>query len=383
VSALERRLAGVFGDDAPIAPGTGWISGVLGVFLGALAIGAVLCLHFPSLLTAPELRAVYPMPAVRGLIQAGIIVAFACGLLSTVLRRRKALGLAAMALALGATLLGGADVPVATPVPHRPHLGLDWFLLSLFLSALVFVPLERAAPLRRAQRVLRPGWMTDLGWFFTSHVAVQALSLVVMWPAVALAPRLALPALQAWVVGLPLVVQLGLILVVADLAQYGLHRAFHEVPLLWRFHRVHHSSTAIDWLAGSRLHLVDVVVTRGLVLLPLAVLGFAPSAIYAYLTFVSLHAVFIHANFAPRAGWLERVLVMPHFHHWHHADELAAVNRNYAVHLPWIDRLFGTAYEPARWPSGYGLADGRAPDGVLAQLAWPFTGDRAPRRATP
>ena len=59
------------------------------------------------------------------------------------------------------------------------------------------------------------------------------------------------------------------------------------------------------------------------------------------------------------------------------------MNRNYAVHLPWIDRLFGTAYEPVRWPSGYGLADGGAPDGVLAQLAWPFTAGRAPRRATP
>jgi lathosterol oxidase len=341
-----------------------------------LAVGAVLCLHFPALLTAPELRAVYPMGVVRGFIQAGIVVGFASGLLSTVLRRRKALGLAGMGLGFVATLLGGADVPVATPVPVVPHLGLDWFLLSLFLSALVFVPLERLAPLRPEQHAFRPGWVTDLGWFFTSHVTVQALSLVIMWPAVALAPRLAVPALQSAVAALPLIVQFAAALLVADLTQYGLHRAFHEVPLLWRFHRVHHSSTAIDWLAGSRLHLVDVVVTRGLVLLPLAVLGFAPPAIYAYLTFVSLHAVFIHANFAPRAGWLERVVVMPHFHHWHHAAEPEAVNRNYAVHLPWLDRLFGTAYEPSRWPSGYGLTGETAPDGVLAQLAWPFRRNR-------
>jgi sterol desaturase/sphingolipid hydroxylase (fatty acid hydroxylase superfamily) len=376
VATIERRLARAFGDGAPMALVTGWASGVLGVFLGTLAIGAVLCLHFPSLLTAPQLRAVYPMPFVRGVIQGGILVAFASGLLSTLLRRRKALGLAAMGLAVVATLLGGADVPVATPVPTRPHLGLDWFLLSLLLTALLFVPLERLRPLRPAQGTFRKDWTTDLGWFFTSHVTVQALSLVVMWPAAALAPRLAVPALQAAVATLPLVVQFVAIVLVADLTQYAVHRAFHEVPVLWRFHRVHHSSTAIDWLAGSRLHLADVVVTRGLVLVPLAVLGFAPAAIYAYLTFVSVHAVFIHANFAPRAGWLERMIVMPHFHHWHHADELAAVNRNYAVHLPWIDRVFGTAYEPARWPSGYGLADGTAPAGVVAQLLWPFRGPR-------
>jgi lathosterol oxidase len=372
MTIVERRLARLFADDAPGTFGTGWISGAASVFLGALAVGAVLCLHFPASLTAPELRAVYPMPLIRRLIQGGIVVAFVAGLLSTVLRRRKALGLAGMGLAAVATLLGGADVPVAAPVPEAPHLGLDWFLLSLFLWALVFVPLERAAPLRPEQGIFRSGWTTDLGWFFASHVAVQALSLVVMWPAVAIAPRLAVPALQAEVAALPTVVQFLLVLVAADLAQYAVHRAFHEVPLLWRFHRVHHSSRALDWIAGSRLHLVDVVVTRGLVLLPLAVLGFAPSAIYAYLTFVSLHAVFIHANFAPRAAWLERVLVMPHFHHWHHAAEPEAVDRNYAVHLPWIDRMFGTAHEPERWPRAYGVAGETAPEGLAAQLAWPF-----------
>jgi lathosterol oxidase len=369
---LEERLTRTFGDDAPVGFGSGWISGVLAVFLGTLALGAVLCLHFPALLTAPELRAVYPMALVRGLIQAGIVVAFASGFVSALLRRRKALGLAGMGLAALASLLGGADVPVATPVPVVPHLGLDWFLLIVLVWSLLFVPLERAAPLRPEQGIFRREWVTDLGWFFTSHVSVQVLSLVVMWPAVALAPRLAIPALQTTVSALPVAVQFAAILLVADLMQYWLHRAFHEVPVLWRFHRVHHSSAVIDWLAGSRLHLLDVVVTRGLVLLPLAVLGFAPPAIYAYLTFVSLHAVFIHANFRPRAAWLERVLVMPHFHHWHHAAEPEAVNRNYAVHLPWLDRLFGTAYVPARWPLRYGLSGERAPAGVLAQLLWPF-----------
>ena len=370
--SLELRISLAFGDDAPGSFGSGWISGVLAVFLGTIALGAVLCLHFPAVLTAPELRAVYPMPVVRELIRTGIVVAFGSGLVSALLRRRKALGLTGMGLALVASLLGGADVPVATPVPAVPHLGLDWFLLNILLWSLLFVPLERAAPLRPEQGVFRRDWVTDLGWFFTSHVAVQALSLVVMWPAVALAPRLAVPALQGWIAGSPIAVQFAAILLVADLTQYWLHRAFHEVPVLWRFHRVHHSSEVIDWLAGSRLHLLDVVATRGLVLLPLAVIGFAPPAIYAYLTFVSLHAVFIHANFRPRAGWLERVLVMPHFHHWHHAAEPEAVNRNYAVHLPWLDRLFGSAYVPARWPSSYGLAEGHAPAGVFAQLAWPF-----------
>src|SRR5690606_17877607 len=61
----------------------------------------------------------------------------------------------------------------------------------------------------------------------------------------------------------PLALQfLGCVLV-ADLTQYGIHRAFHRVPWLWRFHAVHHSVETMDWIAGSRLHLVDVIVTRG------------------------------------------------------------------------------------------------------------------------
>ncbi len=93
--------------------------------------------------------------------------------------------------------------------------------------------------------------------------------------------------------------------------QYWIHRAFHHVPWLWRFHAVHHSSRVLDWLAGSRLHVVDVIATRGLVLVPVFLLGFSRGALYAYLVLVSFHAVFIHANVRFRFGWLDRVIATP------------------------------------------------------------------------
>lgn len=93
-------------------------------------------------------------------------------------------------------------------------------------------------------------------------------------------------------------VQFAAIVVLADLTQYRIHRAFHTVPALWRIHAVHHSSEVMDWLAGSRLHVIDVLATRGLVLVSIVLLGFARPALYAYLVFVSFHAVFIHANVA-------------------------------------------------------------------------------------
>ena len=182
---------------------------------------------------------------------------------------------------------------------------------------------------------------------------------------------------QTIVQALPLVVQFALIVLVADLAQYAVHRAFHAVPLLWRFHRVHHSVTHMDWLAGSRLHLVDVIVTRGLVLLPIVMLGFDPVAVFAYLGFVSVHAVFIHANFAPRSPWLERWIAMPRYHHWHHAIEPAATDKNFAVHLPMIDRWFGTHYMPDQiWPNGYGVAGLSLPDGYGKQFLSPLANPR-------
>lgn len=112
--------------------------------LGALGFGAVLCLRYPDWLTTPDMRAVYPMDLVRALIQLALTTAFAFGVLNTVLNRRpRSLGMAGMGLALLATLLGGAEVPIGTIQDKRTHIGLDWFVLNLFFLALLFVPLER------------------------------------------------------------------------------------------------------------------------------------------------------------------------------------------------------------------------------------------------
>jgi lathosterol oxidase len=241
------------------------------------------------------------------------------------------------------------------------------------LLAAVFVPVERLAPRRSEQDVFRPEWTTDLTHFAMSHLMVQITVVLTMLPAAVFFRWAISPWLQDRVAAQPLAVQFLEVVLVADLAQYAVHRAFHRVPWLWRFHAVHHSSRAMDWLAGSRLHLLDIVVTRGLSFVPLYVLGFAPPAVYAYLVFVSFHAVFIHANVRFRAPWLEWLVVTPRFHHWHHAAHPEAVDKNFAVHLPWLDRLFGSAHFPAeRWPDAYGLAGHPVPAGYWRQLAWPF-----------
>src|SRR6185436_834686 len=135
---------------------------------------------------------------------------------------------------------------------------------------------------------------------------------------------------------------------------------------------VHHSSPAMDWLAAFRLHVAEALVVRAVVLTPLVMLGVSNTALTVYLVFVSFHALFIHSNFAPPLRWLEPLLVTPRLHHFHHGADRDSIDKNFAVHVPWLDRLFGTFHAPpGQWPPVYG-ADGEvAPEGYLAHFVWP------------
>jgi len=351
--------------------GSGWTSGVFAVSSGVLALGAVVCMLFPDLLTTPDARPLYPLAAIRALVHFLIVAALGLGTLSLVLSRRLPLGLAGLALAVVALLLGGSQVEIGAVSGRPAWIGLDWFLLNLFVLGLVFVPLEVLFARLPEQGFFRVGWLTDLLHFMVSHLLVQVTVLLTLAPA-ALFFRWAVDSrLQAAVAAQPAVVQFVAIVVVADLAEYAIHRLFHRVPWLWRFHAIHHSSRTMDWLAGSRIHLVDAIVTRALAFVPLYVLGFSPGPVYAYLVFVSFHAVFLHANVYFRFGPLDHVIGTPRFHHWHHA--VHPVDRNFAIHLPVIDRLFGTHYlPPGQWPGDYGIAGHPVPEPYPRQLVYPF-----------
>lgn len=367
-----RRAAGFFRGTGH-AFGSGWISGMLSVLAGALGYGAVLCLLFPDRLTMPDARPLYPIALVRALVHSLLVIGFGLGVLSVLLRRRKTLGLTGIALSVAGTVLGGAGIRVADSVTGTWTIGLDWLLLNLLVLALLFVPLERVFPLRPGQPILRFGWTTDLMHFAMSHLAVQVTVLLTMLPAALFFRWAVSPRIQTMVAAQPYLLQFVEILLVADLAEYTVHRMFHRVPWLWRFHSVHHSSQTMDWLAGSRLHLVDIVLTRGLSFVPLYLLGFAQPVLYAYLIFVSFHAVFLHANVRFGLTPLEPFLVLPRFHHWHHAAHAEAVDKNFALHLPVIDRMFGTAYLPTgRWPEQYGIAGNPVPEGYWRQLIRPL-----------
>ncbi len=372
---IEQKINEFFGDADSTGLGTGWWSGILSVFFGFLSFGAVLVLHFPQLLSSPELRAHYPMHTMRMLIQFLIVGAILFGIISSIRRRKKVLALTGMLLAIAATALGGSSVQINEAPKGGLGIGLDWFLLDLLLMALIYVPLERLWPQYPQQGTFRKEWTLDVVYFMSTHLPLQILSFLVLLPATQATKYLGVPVIQQAIARIPWVLQFFLAIVVADVAEYFIHLALHKVPFLWRFHAVHHSSKALDWIAGSRSHFVDDTLVRGFILVPL-MLGFSQSVILAYLIFVTLHATWTHCNFGPNAKWLEKFLVMPRYHHWHHTSQAEAIDRNFAIHFPWIDRIFGTYYFPETWPENYGLAGEEISPSFVRQTIDPFMGKK-------
>ncbi|MBA4019788.1 MAG: sterol desaturase [Pirellula sp.] len=354
--------------------GTGWLSGTAAVILAVIGFGTVLCLRYPDLLTVPDARAFYNVGVVRAALHLVLISAFALGAVSIVLRESKVLGFSAMALVLAAAILGGSRAQESANIETDVYFGLDWFLLNLILTGIIFVPLERLFRLRD-QPIFRVEWREDLFYFFVSSLLVQGLTYLSMAPSMAILKHAdAWSTLRAWVASQPVIVQFFEIMFFTDLVQYWMHRAFHRVSFLWHFHAVHHSAQSMDWIAGSRMHFFEIIVLRGLTIIPTYALGFSEPAMYAYIFFVYLFSTFVHSNlrwtFGPFSTWF----VTPRFHHWHHGIEREAIDVNFAVHFPILDRIFGTYYLPpdGKWPSGYGIK-GPMPKGFLRQFLYPFT----------
>ena len=139
--------------------GHGWISGALSVTLGSIGVGAVLCFHYPWVLTMPELREIYPLPYIRALLHLILVSSFVLGVVSIILRRSKVAGLTGIGLTLIAALMGGSRVPIDGEMTDGPFLGLDWFLLNLIVFSALF---ERYEQLRHGKKILLRADCTDL-----------------------------------------------------------------------------------------------------------------------------------------------------------------------------------------------------------------------------
>ena len=342
----------------PTAFGHGFISGLVSAILGITGLGLVVALRVPQIFAFAELRPLRSFAYLQAVIHLVLVTSFLLGSVSAWLRTNKTLALTGIGCTLVAALLGGSQVAIGTDEGKTSWLGVDFFVLNLVLYSAAFVPLERLFALRPGQPVFRSQWVVDLTYFFLNSLLIEVLTILTLVPVSILFDWARLEGVRNAIGLLPLAVQVPALLLVADFTQYWVHRAFHRSGWLWPFHAIHHSIEQMDWLAGSRLHLVDVIVTRGLTYVPIFVLGFSERALMVYVFIVAVQATFIHANVKWTFRGLQRIVATPAFHHWHHSAEPQSIDKNFAVHTPAWDLLFGTYYLPDRWPSAYGLVHG-------------------------
>jgi sterol desaturase/sphingolipid hydroxylase (fatty acid hydroxylase superfamily) len=243
---------------------------------------------------------------------------------------------------------------------------------GLIVIALIFVPIEHLLPLHPQQRVFRRGWLTDLAHYFFSGILIKLALAVIIISTMNIGASYVAADFREWVAGLPLWLQVVSVLIIADLGFYTAHRLFHAVPWLWRFHAVHHSIEEMDWLAAHRVHPFDQIVTKSFSLIPIFVLGFSEAALAIFTLLYHWQSLFVHSNVRVKFGPLRWLVASPEFHHWHHANQSEAFDKNFAGQLPLWDVIFGTAHMPkGAMPEKYGVDD-PVPHTYLKQFLYPF-----------
>ena len=163
-------------------------------------------------------------------------------------------------------------------------------------------------------------------------------------------------------------IQIPVAIVLLDFVTYVLHRAYHRVPLLWRFHLVHHTDLDLDVSSASRFHTGEVLASSLVKLGLVVLLGISPVGLVVFETVMLACAQFQHANVripAGLEGLLWRTIVPPAMHRIHHAPNQRDTDSNYGTILTLWDVLLGTFNRRAPDPvASFGVEAFRDPRGL-------------------
>lgn len=243
------------------------------------------------------------------------------------------------------------------------------FPLVVVASIALVALLERVAP-------FEPDWNRDHDGDTRADALHLLVSYLLIQSAIAMAfgLRSLAPDWGLWPTQWPMAFQVLLAGLILDLGLYAMHRASHASGLLWRLHAIHHSPERLYWLNGGRRHPLSALVLAAPGLAALLALGATPIAVAAWMSFMSVHLAFQHANLDYRLGLLRNLLGVAEMHRFHHKREFEDAQVNFGeVFLIW-DRLFGTFHDAARSPrrGEVGLREETIPSGYLQQLRWPL-----------
>ncbi|RYY68002.1 MAG: sterol desaturase family protein [Chitinophagaceae bacterium] len=123
------------------------------------------------------------------------------------------------------------------------------------------------------------------------------------------------------------------------------HITQHKIPLLWRFHVIHHSDNNVDVTTGLRHHPGESLLRGGFFFIGIVLSGAPMYAVMIFQTIIIISTAFTHANISlPKKldRILSYVLVSPNMHKVHHHWKQPYTDSNYGAVLSIWDRLLGT-----------------------------------------
>jgi sterol desaturase/sphingolipid hydroxylase (fatty acid hydroxylase superfamily) len=251
-----------------------------------------------------------------------------------------------------------------------------WWLvgISLFVWALeIIIPWRRNQPIIRKDFWLDT-WYMFFNMFIFGAIGYSGISAIVQGYVRDLFPFLS--GLHSTMASLPTWALLLIIFVARDFIQWNVHRLLHASPMLWEFHKVHHSVEQMGFAAHLRFHFAENIVYGVLEYIPLMLLGINLVDFFAVGVFATAVGHLNHANIVLPIGPLKYLFNTPQMHIWHHAKHLpeGVKSVNYGLTLSIWDWLFGTAYMPTSGrdiPLGFEEVE-RYPHGFFHQLVAPF-----------
>ncbi|WMI66162.1 sterol desaturase family protein [Aestuariibaculum sp. YM273] len=233
----------------------------------------------------------------------------------------------------------------------------NYFYGLIFISLAVWL-LEIIFPWRKQQSIFRKDFWLDTFYMFFNFFLLNLIVLIALSNTAAQFFNdilsifgLSISSFQLFDVdALPKVLGLFVFFIVGDFIQWNTHRLLHHVPLLWNFHKVHHSVKEMGFAAHLRYHWMEPVVYKSLLYIPMAIIGGFDAQDVAIIHFFNITIGHLnHANLGWNYGPLKYILNNPKMHIWHHVKDLpkqAKFGINYGITLSIWDYLFNTAHIP-------------------------------------
>ena len=218
--------------------------------------------------------------------------------------------------------------------------------LIIFAGVLVIMAvLEAALPKRERAHARRSRWVTNLVLVVTNSIVLKLLGPISAVLVAEYTLDKGWGMLSHLPLDLPVFVQLVLGVVLLDLAIYGQHVASHKIPMLWRFHKIHHADRDIDVTTGVRFHPIEAVLSMFYKCAIILLLGPIALAVVVFEIVLNASAMFNHANLKLPAivdRCLRWIIVTPDMHRVHHSTISVETDSNYGFFLSCWDKLFKT-----------------------------------------